>query len=252
MFTTTPYRTTAGAPGSSYDSDSWEPREDDKGVVARAAFYMATRYDGADADVPDLELSDTPDPATYRFGKLSTLLAWNRQHPPTGTERLRNQRIYDNLQHNRNPFIDEPDYADMVFNGASPAQAWKNLWFTSQELLTPAISGDAADADGDGLANLVEYTLHSDPREANSAAITASVATVGSVRYVYLAFPHNRNATDVVLACEGSSDLQTWTPAAAEPVSATFTSFETEQITVRLPASASAWFVRIRATRSAP
>ena len=75
---------------------------------------------------------------------------------------------------------------------------------------------------------------------------------MGSAHYVYLAFPHNRNATDVVLAYEGSSDLQTWTPAAAEPVSATLTSFETEQITVRLPASAPAWFVRIRATRSAP
>ena len=73
--TTTPFHAMAGAPGSSYDSDSWEPREEDKGVVARAAFYMATRYDGTDADVPDLELSDTPDAATYRFGKLSTLLA---------------------------------------------------------------------------------------------------------------------------------------------------------------------------------
>ena len=76
--TTTPFHTMAGAPGSSYDSDSWEPREEDKGIVARAAFYMATRYDGTDADVPDLELSDTPDAATYHFGKLSTLRPGSR------------------------------------------------------------------------------------------------------------------------------------------------------------------------------
>ena len=54
-----------GAPLSSYDSDSWEPRTEEKGLIARSMFYMATRYDG----------SDTPNAATYRFGILSTLLA---------------------------------------------------------------------------------------------------------------------------------------------------------------------------------
>ena len=47
-------------PALSYEGDSLEPWDDDKDVVARAAFYMATRYDGTDADVADLELSDTP------------------------------------------------------------------------------------------------------------------------------------------------------------------------------------------------
>ena len=76
---------------------------------------MAVRYDGTDADVPDLELSDSPNSAQYRFGKLTTALAWHRQFAVAAPERQRNGRIYSDYQHNRNPFIDHPDYAEMVF-----------------------------------------------------------------------------------------------------------------------------------------
>ena len=50
---TAPVTLVSGAPGSSYDGDSWEPRFADKGQIARSAFYIAVRYDGADADVLD-------------------------------------------------------------------------------------------------------------------------------------------------------------------------------------------------------
>lgn len=114
---------------------------------------MATRYNGTDADVPDLELGDMSDPATYQFGKLTTLLAWSRQHPPINTERERNQRVYSDYQHNRNPFIDYPEYGDMIFLGLTTGVACKNLHFTAEKLTNSAISGDFADADGDGLCN---------------------------------------------------------------------------------------------------
>jgi endonuclease I len=249
--TTTPLRTAPGAPGSSYDMDSWEPRDADKGVVARAAFYMATRYDGTDADVPDLELSDTPDSTTFHFGKLSTFLAWNRQYPPTAAERHRNEVIYDNLQHNRNPFVDHPDYADMVFNGSTPKQAWRNAHFNSVEQGNAQISGAAADPDGDGVPNLLEYVFNRDPRHGETGpASTSSYLRVGGTDYIYLSFPRNRNATDVTLSCESSINLKTWSPAAAEPVSATVTNFETEQVTLRVPVSSTPFFVRLRATEN--
>jgi endonuclease I len=249
--TTTPYRTTASAPGSSYDTDSWEPRDADKGVVARAAFYMATRYDGADADVPDLELSETPDAATYHFGKLATLLAWNRRFPPTSGEQARNQKVFTDYQHNRNPFIDRADFADSVFLGVMPEQAWASLRFSPQELLSPAISGDTTDPDGDGLANLLEYVFATDPRQSNSAAvITASAAIVGNVRYIDLNFPHNRYASDVSFSYESSADCASWVTAAAEFVTASVTDFETEQWTVRIPAGTISFFVRAKVSKT--
>jgi endonuclease I len=249
--TTTPFRTAPGAPGSSYDTNSWEPRDADKGVVARAAFYMATRYDGTDADVPDLELSDTPDSTTFHFGKLSTLLAWNRLYPPTSAERHRNEVIYDSLQHNRNPFIDHPDYADMVFTGATPKQAWRNAHFTSIEQGNAQVSGVAADPDGDGVPNLLEYVFNRDPRQGEAGpATTSTYLKVGGTDYVYLSFPRNRNATDVTLSCENSTNLKTWSPAVVETVSTTVTNFETEQVTVRVPATNSPFFVRLLATEN--
>jgi len=79
--TTPPGSSYLDAPLSNYDADSWEPRTEEKGLIARSMFYMAVRYDGTEPDVPDLELSDSPRAAQYRFGKLTTLLDWHRQFP---------------------------------------------------------------------------------------------------------------------------------------------------------------------------
>ena len=95
---------------------AWMPRNEEKGMLARAMLYMAVRYEGDDT-TPDLKLSDTPNSATYTFGKLSDLLAWHRQYPVTEAERLRNHTIYSSYQKNRNPFVDDPDYAEMIFRG---------------------------------------------------------------------------------------------------------------------------------------
>lgn len=93
------------------DSDSWEPRPEVKGDVARMIFYMATRYEGS----YDLELVDyTNTPNNPILGKLSTLLEWNRQDPPDDFERNRNDVIYS-YQQNRNPFIDHPEYVDRIY-----------------------------------------------------------------------------------------------------------------------------------------
>jgi endonuclease I len=247
---TPPVSTYPGAPGSTYDADSWEPRDVEKGPIARAMFYMAVRYDGSDADVPDLELSDTPNAAQYRFGKLSTLLAWHRQFGVDASEQERNQRIYSDYQHNRNPFVDYPEYAEMVFDGVTPGEAWKDTHFTAAELNDPNIGGDLADPDGDGLPNLLEYVFNHDPwKPDNSSVTTVTVTSQGATHYLYVTYPHNRNATDVSVSYEGSTDLHTWVSTQAQLISAIATSSETEQVTVRISTTAPAYFVGIRATR---
>ena len=92
------------------------PLPEEKGDLARAMFYMAVRYEGGEA-TPDLELSDTPNAGANRFGKLSDLLRWHREDPVNDEERRRNHLVYTDYQYNRNPFIDDPDYAEMVFAG---------------------------------------------------------------------------------------------------------------------------------------
>jgi endonuclease I len=106
----------AEAPGNYSDSDSWEPRDAVKGDVARMIFYMSVRWDGGDGH-PDLEVNDQVNNGTApHIGKLTTLLAWNAQDPPDSFEERRNEEIYTRWQHNRNPFVDHPAWADAIWN----------------------------------------------------------------------------------------------------------------------------------------
>lgn len=103
------------APGNKTDSDSWEPRAAVKGDVARMIFYMAVRYEGGDG-YPDLEVDDATSGGTApRLGRLSALLQWSAQDPPDAFEKRRNDTIYGTYQHNRNPFIDHPEWAPSIF-----------------------------------------------------------------------------------------------------------------------------------------
>ncbi len=112
----------------------FEPQDCDKGDIARAIFYMAARYNnyaGATKDIdgnePNLILSDTIDNRTgtsgpsdpYCMGVLSDLLEWNKIDPPDEYEIHRNNLLYTNFTHNRNPFIDFPDWADIAFGDSS-------------------------------------------------------------------------------------------------------------------------------------
>ncbi|AUO12259.1 endonuclease [Priestia megaterium] len=103
--------------GNYFDSDSWEPRDEVKGDVARMLFYMAVRYEGDVSDEPDLELNNTVNNGTAPYhGKLSVLLQWNAQDPVDDRERCRNDIIYSDYQHNRNPFIDHPEWVNEIWN----------------------------------------------------------------------------------------------------------------------------------------
>jgi len=106
----------SGNTGCYQTTDSWEPRNEDKGDVARIIMYMATRYEGTDTSY-DLEIVDYIDTAPNNepfYGKLSTLLSWHVQDPPDAWELRRNNRIQER-QGNRNPFIDEPSFAQKIW-----------------------------------------------------------------------------------------------------------------------------------------
>lgn len=97
------------------DADSFEPRDSVKGDVARMIFYMAVRYEGDDG-WPNLEPNESVNNGTAPYiGKLSVLKAWSAGDPPDAFEKRRNQVIYDTWQHNRNPFIDHPEWVSSIW-----------------------------------------------------------------------------------------------------------------------------------------
>lgn len=72
-----------------------EPRDEAKGNVARAIFYMHSEY-------------GLPIP-----GSLPELKQWNQMDPPDAEEKARNDRI-EGLQGTRNRYIDNPALAEQL------------------------------------------------------------------------------------------------------------------------------------------
>ncbi|RIW38485.1 ribonuclease [Bacillus salacetis] len=103
------------AKGNFYDNDSWEPRDEVKGDVARMLFYMAVRYEGDSGEL-DLELNDRVENGSNPLhGKSSVLIDWHLKDPVDENERRRNEIIFEKYQGNRNPFIDHPEWAQMIW-----------------------------------------------------------------------------------------------------------------------------------------
>lgn len=75
-----------------------------KAKVARATLYFALRYPG--------KFNVTGQ--AYDTDGLKKLIEWNEAVPPDEHERHRNQAIFE-IQGNRNPFIDHPDWARKCF-----------------------------------------------------------------------------------------------------------------------------------------
>jgi endonuclease I len=94
-----------------YTGTIFEPIDGYKGDFARTYFYMATRYYGEDSAWPGSDMTTGAQPKPWA---LAMLLAWHRADPVSTKETNRNNEVY-NYQHNRNPFIDDPQFAEKIW-----------------------------------------------------------------------------------------------------------------------------------------
>jgi len=95
-----------------YSATVFEPINEYKGDVARSYFYMTTRYYSEDAA---WGVSDATNKADILPWQLNLLLQWHQQDPVSSKEIARNDSIYK-VQNNRNPFIDNPAFADSIWS----------------------------------------------------------------------------------------------------------------------------------------
>jgi endonuclease I len=79
----------------------WYPGDDHIGDVARIILYMNLRWGDSLANINDI-------------GNLELFLLWHELDPVDDFERNRNNVIY-NAQGNRNPFIDVPEFAYVIW-----------------------------------------------------------------------------------------------------------------------------------------
>ncbi len=95
-------------------TDAMYPAKGHRGEIARILMYVATRYRN-DTTYPVMLHDQAVTLKTGRIGKLSTLLKWHYLEPPTEWEIKRNNEVASRWHHNRNPFVDHPEYAGRIY-----------------------------------------------------------------------------------------------------------------------------------------
>ena len=137
-----------------------------KGDIARVMFYMDLRYASPTSvatNETDLVLTDNLGSVVSGnpfMGRLSSLLRWHQSDPVDSAEHRRNDLIYARYQHNRNPFVDHPEWVGFIYlpkleiasrqNGF--AVSWETNW-------TSAVFESALEPDGPWSSFPIEPTI---------------------------------------------------------------------------------------------
>jgi hypothetical protein len=117
--------------------------------------------------------------------------------------------------------------------------SWQEQEFSSVQIL----AGDAAvgsDPDGDGLANLVEYGLGSNPH-----GFTRLPPPVVDAGFLSMTFDRPVGRPDVTFHVEASSELVTWVPVPVDVISQTATT-QTVRARIERPADQRRMFLRLK------
>lgn len=109
-----------------YSGTVFEPIDEYKGDFARTYFYMATRYENVIHSWNSVVL-DGSSYLVYVEWHLDMLIRWHEEDPVSQKETDRNNAIYG-IQHNRNPFIDHPEYVAAVWGTISTAPSIGNVY----------------------------------------------------------------------------------------------------------------------------
>lgn len=95
-----------------YSGTVFEPIDGYKGDLMRSQFYIATRYYGENSGWPGSPSWSNGD---FTPWAVAQYMAWCNADPVSWKERMRNGAIYV-IQHNRNPFVDHPEYVSFIYD----------------------------------------------------------------------------------------------------------------------------------------
>lgn len=124
-----------------YSGTVFEPADELKGDLARTYFYMVTAYEDKVSGWSSEHLDGTKYPALNTWS-VALFLKWNAEDPVSQKEIDRNNIIYSDFQHNRNPFIDHPDLAEYIW-GSKKGQPWSPN--TTSPYLSSPLTGSTLD-----------------------------------------------------------------------------------------------------------
>ncbi|WP_299364317.1 endonuclease [Winogradskyella sp.] len=105
-----------------YTDTVFEPLDEFKGDVARMYFYFVTRYEDQVNNWSSYPMFDGTNNKALDDPFLTILLTWHANDPVSQKEIDRNNTVFD-YQNNRNPFVDNPNYAALIWSGTVDTEA---------------------------------------------------------------------------------------------------------------------------------
>ena len=93
----------------------FEPANEFKGDIARALLYISVRYMNEDGNFATNSIVNK---SQFKPWALEMLKKWHKADPVSQKEIDRNNTIFA-IQHNRNPFIDHPEFVEMIWGSDS-------------------------------------------------------------------------------------------------------------------------------------
>jgi endonuclease I len=139
------------------------PPEDMRGTIARSLMYMDMRYDGTEDDTLDLSLTDCPFNAATDMGYLSQMITWSDDYNVTEAETTRNLNACTNWQGNRNPFVDFPELAQILYGPPNPLpEEGQLIYDVCKEIPTSAPTFDPNDCETIMPGDLYIFFMNSD------------------------------------------------------------------------------------------
>ena len=144
---------------------------------------------------------------------------------------------------------------EVVADSSAGYTTWQTGAFTPTQLADPAISGDDADFDNDGLDTLLEFILGSSPTASNANLLkNATTTPAPGGRNLVFFYDRKTAANAITQVMETSPTLTgTWTPAIhgvdGVVISTSTLDGQTERITATIPSTETKLFVRLKAMR---
>ena len=154
----------------------FEPCDEAKGEIARAVMYGVVMYNYTMTNMISYE----------------TVLKWNLEHPVTNRDIYRNN-IVQNLQGNRNPFIDHPEYACKIWgdtnsatksicNSTTPVTP-KTLESIDVRLSDESSTSSGISVDVNSYQQLKVYAVYDDDSRTDISDSATYTTTVNSTNY---------------------------------------------------------------------
>ena len=99
-----------------YSGTVFEPIDEFKGDIARSILYFVTRYENTVDGYTSFDMFNGTENQALEDWAVTMLLDWHYNVDPVDQREIdRNNAAY-NYQGNANPFVDHPEYANMIWN----------------------------------------------------------------------------------------------------------------------------------------